>query len=139
MIKDKYWLKLFMIMIALIVVPLLLMGNIKFGVTFVIMYLCMAGCVVLVILMCKKYLNGVYTRKEYIARALSLYIPYLLFPLYTFIGICIYYETTNDNDPLGFLWVAEVIPQTVLFFIVAGIIILVTLRKGKKAEQTDMN
>lgn len=134
MFKDKYWLKCILIMVLLIVVPLITMGNIGAGIQFILMFLCLAGCVALVVLMSMKYLKGEYSKKEYIGRALSLYIPYLLFPLYTFISVWIYYQRTNDNDPLGYLWVAEVIPQTVVFFVAAGLIILVTNSKKKKSE-----
>ena len=133
--NDKYWRNLFIIMLCLMIVPLIALGEIDFNVTFYFMWVCLAGIVVLIVLMGSKYKKGVYTKKEYVKRALSLYIPYLFFPVYTFVRVWIYYLITQDSDPLGYLWVMEVLPQTILFLLVGGIIVLVTaLTKNNRAE-----
>ncbi len=133
--NDKYWRNLFIIMLCLMIVPLIALGEIDFNATFYFMWVCLAGIVVLIVLMGSKYKKGVYTKKEYVKRALSLYIPYLFFPVYTFVRVWIYYLITQDSDPLGYLWVMEVLPQTILFLLVGGIIVLVTaLTKNNRAE-----
>lgn len=113
-------------MICLILAPLITMGMIEYKVQFWFMGACTLGLILLIVLLAIKYAKGAYSKKEYVIRALSLYIPNLLFPAYTFARIWIYYLMSNDNDPLGYLWVMDVLPQTLVYFLVGGLIILVT-------------
>lgn len=134
--NDKFWCTLFWIMIGLILIPLITLSTtlLSFDSEFILIYLNAVLGLVLIILMSIKYIKGAYNRKEYTRRALSLYLPYLPFPLYTFLCVYIYYATNCDNDPLGYLWVIEVIPNTLIFFIVGGVIILISNAIAKKKK-----
>ena len=133
--RDQYWKKLFIAMLCLLFGPIIIMSCLKMDVTFAIMYACAAGIIVCMILLGIKYVKGEYTGKEYTARVLSLALPYLPFPLYTFVRVWLYYAVTQDSDPLGFLWVFEVIPQTVLFAVAAGLTIMITFMVGVRQNK----
>ncbi len=124
--KDRFWRNLIIIMALLIFVPLVFMGKIDMKWQFLIMIPSCLGCLVLLLLMGIRYAKGTYTLKEFTVRWISLFAPYALFPVYTFIRVWIYYRFTHDNDPLGYLWVMEVLPQTLVFTDLGAVIVVVS-------------
>lgn len=138
--NAKHWLIMFIVEWVLVVFgvfsPFLIGDFIEFETVFYIIGFAQLFCLVPIIYCGRSYKGNNISRKQYAVHSLLSLIPGVLVPVLMIFSVWVYYAITSDNDPGGVLWVFMVIPSTVLYAVIAWIMVFVYgVGKKKKAVE----